>query len=252
MAYAKSKSSYPAWAHSWVSIMATAAKHNRDLEELPFPTEAAAKKARFELYGLLTVMEHNTPQKGTPEATIREDREVAQFAKQWSIGFEFNPHLEQWMLTFKFKNSPTLMSPIFNAIFAMEEKLKDIREKDFAPGFQPNARTAPAYGEEALPSSIPTIAAFYETLLDKMPPSEGKNLLLRKKDYFPDPFRRRTTQEEFSDRLAQACGLTPDDFFAITGMRSFASMCWANSGYLLSSAGFNSVTATAGTMPGFE
>lgn len=230
--------------------MADAAKHNRELEELPFPTEAAAKKARFELYGFMTVLEHAKPEKNISKETLEADRKMAQFAKQWSIGMAFNEYIGQWVLSFNFKNSPSIMAPIFSAIFAMEEKLKDIRAADFGTP-EVNKRTAPTYGEEALPSSIPTIDSFYAKILDKIPPSDGKNVLLQYQAHFPDPFRRRTTQEDFAANIAVACGMSLEDFFNITGMRSFVKMCWDNAGYLLSNAGFNGVTSSAGTMPGF-
>lgn len=236
MAYAKSKASYPAWVHSWVDIMATSARNEAyTLDEIGFPTEGEAKKARFQLYGFIAALEHEKPKKNIPEAEVKKDREMAKLAKQWSIGVDFSQYTGNWELSFTYKNSPLILSPIYNVIHQMEEKLKDIRLKEYNAAHAPKATLANYVSTPAGPptDNLPDLPSFYGRLIEKLPSKETQTFVRQHLADLPNPYVDRESEEILTEKIISACGTPADEFFRIPGMTTFCKLVWDNAGYLV-------------------
>jgi hypothetical protein len=132
MAYAKSKSSYPAWVHAFIPTLVKAAKSGAHEDvELPFPTPERAKKARFELYGFINCL---------LDSKLASDKEDGQWAKSWSIAIRENEATGQWYLRFSQRNTIDETNAIFSVIAAMEEKITQAGGKVIPEAPRPPSR----------------------------------------------------------------------------------------------------------------
>lgn len=115
MAYAKSKSSYPAWVHAFVPTLVKAARAGaHDDVELAFESKERAKKARFELYGFINCL---IASKSTA------DKEEGEVAKSWAISLRENEETGEWYLRFAQRNTKSETAAIFAAIETLEGKI---------------------------------------------------------------------------------------------------------------------------------
>lgn len=252
MAYSKSKDSYPAWVHAFVPMLARCTEAGITTpREVERDTEVAAKKARFELYGFINALDREEPKKGQDARQWAEDKRIAQLARQWAISLSFNEHTGKWILTLKQKNTSEHIGAIADVIAQMEEELKQkgvgmtdpaspqiLRERipDIHESLARQAQTRADLEakvqsiaqEDAQSASHPPPAEFYQKFAERYLTPEVRAIVAPYYGELPNPFASYAGKDSFTSAMAQALGKPDEEFFAIIGLRTYASMVWDN------------------------
>ena len=252
MAYSKSKDSYPAWVHALIPMLARCTEAGiATPREIERDTEKEAKKARFDIYGYINALDSEKPKKGQAEAKWAEDKRIAQLARQWAVSLSFNEHTGKWVITLRQKNTREDIGAVSDLIFQMEEELKQkgigmtdpaspqiLRERipDIHESLARQAQTRADLeakvqsiaSDDASNASHPPPAEFYQRFAERYLTPEVRAIVAPYYGELPNPFASYAGKDSFTSMMAQALGKTEEEFFAIIGLRTYASMVWDN------------------------